>query len=181
MSKQPFPGLNSAIADKAGLVTPVWRAFLQALWQRGGGSIADSFAMINGSADERFSAAPPVALTDVVTLGQGNARYQPKGSYAALAGSSGQTFEVADAVDATGAVSLYQLTAAAALLVARTGGVFTTPPQLPVYTVAGLPVAAAGCEAWVIDATVRTFGVAPTGGGALGVGVKSIGASWIMG
>ena len=184
MSKQPFPNLNSNITTQDGMISPVWRAFFQALWDRGGGVIATAFALVNGSAAERFSAAPAIVAANVVTLGQATATFQPIGNYANRAGDAAQTFEVADAIDATGAVSLQQVTATVAPLAPKSSPTFSGWVRLPSYTVAGLPAAAtagAGAQAFVTNALAPAFGAAPVGGGAVGVPVNSDGAVWHVG
>ena len=192
MTDQPFPGLNSKVLANDGTVSPVWRAFFQALWSRSGGAIATGYALVAGSASQGFKAAPASTGVEVVTLGQANARYQPLGDYALSGGNPSQPFEVADAVDATGAVSLQQAQAADAVVAANAAAatalkanaaspVFTGTVGRPVYTVAGLPAGAAGKEAYVTDAVALVFGGVPTGGGALGTPVSHDGTNWRMG
>lgn len=102
MTNQPFPNIQTPITTKTGVMNPVWRNFFVALWARTGGSIATPFATLNGSATEAFNAANAATATEVVPLGQADARY------AAFNGSSSETFSVADAVASTDAVALGQ-------------------------------------------------------------------------
>ena len=181
MTNQPFPNLTSKVMTPDGTVTPVWRAFFQALWDRTGSSNSGGLAPSAGSPNQTFAAAPATSPLQVVTLGQATGLYQPKGAYAALSGSILQAFDVATAVASTNAVSLSQAQAIAAPLAPIASPIFTGVVSLPVYTVATLPAGSSGAVAFVSDATARTFGSAPTGGGTLGVTVFWGGAGWLMG
>lgn len=64
------------------------------------------------------------------------------------------------------------------------GLIASAPIRKPVYAVAALPsasTAGAGACAAVSDASAPTFGAAPTGGGAVFVGVISNGTTWQVG
>jgi hypothetical protein len=170
MTNQPFPALNSKITAADGTITPVWRAFFQTLWDRGGGVIGTAFAALNGNAAQKFKVANATVATEAVSLGQAGALYQPVGSYAALAGSAAQKFKVADAVAVTEATSLQQTTALIAAAVAPL-----------VTTVAALPASTAGARAFVTNALAPVFAAAVAGGGAVVVPVYHDGTIWRVG
>jgi len=192
MTGQPFPSLNSKMTGPDGAVTPVWRAFFQTLWDRGGGAIGAAFASINGNKAQRFEAAHASGPYDVVPLAQASALYQPIGAYAALAGNTAQTFGVADAAASTDATSLQQantlIAASAALSVTLAGPqtitgtkTFSAPVVTAPTTVAALPAATAGARSFVTDALAPVFGVAVVGGGAVPVPVYHDGTQWSVG
>lgn len=73
-------------------------------------------------------------------------------------------------------------TAADLLLLPLDGSrAMTAPLRQHVYTVGTLPAGAAGYRAFVSDALAPAFGVAVTGGGAVGVPVYHDGAGWKAG
>lgn len=131
MTNQPFPNLQSKITGPHGEVTPVWRAFFQAMWDRTGGSIASVYALLNGNALQRFKVAPAFTTDEAVNLGQGNALYQPIGNYAAKAGDPLQAFDVGPAVLPTQAVELVQMTTALALKADLASPALTGTPTAP--------------------------------------------------
>lgn len=67
---QPFPNLQSQVADKNGNLTPIWRNFFATMWNRTGGSVSATYALLNGSENQVFNVAAATSPFEAVNLSQ---------------------------------------------------------------------------------------------------------------
>jgi hypothetical protein len=79
------------VDPRSGSVTPVWRAFLTALWQNQGGLSSYTAARVNGNPNQAFQVGVATTNEEAVPLAQADERY------AAIAGSQLQSFAVGNA------------------------------------------------------------------------------------